>query len=223
MSDTISTYVRDKDYNVTGIKYTDEAVIAKQLFIIGLPDYVIAAINSKGTDTNTFLSKLNDTLLLTGAHDETDKVDNFLKEYLSTYDLSDIYAFNIILKDKLELPVPFGFQKGRAWNSPLDNDLKEATDRIVNHYNDNDLDLGSILMSKINNVNQLTFEIKSSENALFVLPKKGFTNFITKNVTDFKSYFLNFILISMRKLYGEKVTYNSHVFRTFSRLVYQRD
>lgn len=215
------SYVLDNHENRIGIKYSDTAELAKELFTIGLPDYILSAINSKGTDTNTFLSRLNDTILVPGACNDDTLVSNFLKEYLSSYDISDIYAFNRILREKLELFIPSGFCQEYGFNVQDTGAAKEAMDRLVNHYNDNDLDLGNILMSKINNVNQLPFEIKSSENCIFILPKKGFTNFITKNVTDFKSYFLNFILIFMRKLYGEKATYNSTAFRTFSRLVYQ--
>lgn len=213
--------VVDSQFNTTGIKYSDTAEVAKELFLIGLPDYVLAAINSKGTDTNTFLSRLNDTLLVTGSCTDNIATSNFLKEYLSTYDISDIYAFNIILKEKLELPIPSGFIQEYAYNSQQTGSAKEATDRLVNHYNDDDLDLSSILVSKINNAIDLPFEIKSSENCLFIVPKKGFSNFVTKNIPEFKSYFLNFILIFMRKLYGEKATYQSIAFRTFSRLVYQ--
>lgn len=210
----------DNQFNTVGIKYSDTAEVAKELFIIGLPDYILAAINSKGTDTNTFLSRLNDTLLVTGNFFDNDSVSNFLKEYLSTYDISDIYTFNRILSEKLELPIPSGFRQEYAYNAYESEAGKQSSDRIVNHYNDDELNLVSILVSKINNVNILPFEIKSSERCIFILPKKGFTNFITKNVSEFKTYFLNFILIFMRKLYGEKATYNSDVFRTFSRLVY---
>ena len=210
--------IKNSNSQITNISYTDEAVMTKQLFIIGIPDYLLAAVNSKGVTTNTFLSMINDTLTRDNFGLE---IDSFFKNYLSKYDVTDIYAFNIILRDKLELPIPISFQNGRAYNAPLDNETSDATKRLINIYNDDTLDLSNILMSKINNISQLPFEIKSSENCLFVLPKKGFTNFITKNISEFKSYFMNFILIYMRKLYGEKVTYSSDVFRNFSRLVYQ--
>lgn len=200
------------------VKQIGTAENAKMIYIIGIPDYIISAINSKGTDTETFLNKFNDIIVSSNQLEFRETVKAFLEGYLTKYDISDIYSFNSILRDNLNLEE---VEVGITYPDIDDNgDKKESTTRLINHYNDNDLDLGSILMSKINNNDKLPFEIKSTENCLFILPKKGFTNFITKNIKIFQFYFLNFIIITLRKLYGEKVAYDSIAFRTFSRLVY---
>lgn len=200
------------------VKHTDTAENAKTIYILGIPDYIISAINSKGTDTETFLNKFNDILVSSSDLEHNETVKTFLESYLTKYDISDIYSFNTILRENLNLEEV----ENCVLNSNIQDDeaRKESLTRIINHYTDNDLDLGNILMSKINSNDKLPFDIKSTENCLFILPKKGFTNFITKNIQRFQFYFLNFIIINLRKLYGEKVAYNSLAFRTFSRLVY---
>lgn len=202
------------------VKQIGTAENAKKIYIIGIPDYIMSAINSKGTDTNTFLNKFNDILVTSNETEIVTSIKTFLGEYLTKYDISDVYSINTILRERLNLEeVEYGIT--HSSNSEEDSG-RESMNRVINHYNDNDLDLGSILMSKINSNDKLPFDIKSTENCLFILPKKGFTNFITKNIENFQTYFLNFIIITLRKLYGEKVAYNSLAFRTFSRLVFSK-
>lgn len=215
-----------KEYNpitdTTIKKVLDTAELSKKVFILGIPDYVISAVNSKGIDTVIFLNKINDFLINDiSVSFDYQTFEKFLNDFISKYDITDIYMLNYILIKNLELKNvildsanPFGLENDSKY------DFKENMNKFINHYFDSDLDLGNILMSKINNITNLPFEIKSSENCLFVLPKKGFTNFIVNNVEDFKTYFLNYLIMIIRKLYGDKIAYTSDVFRSFSRLVY---
>lgn len=189
----------------------------RSLNIIGVPDYILRAFNSKGTDFNKFVNEIE--ALIIKDNKETNLL-NYFKENLSKYDVSDFLVFNSILEDNLELPVLFNSEIVKNIVRP--DELVDANARIINLYNNDTINIENIIMSKINNNNKLPFSLKSSNNCLFIIPQSGFTNFIVKNVKEFKLFTLNVILIWLKNNFGDELTYSNKLFKTFGRLVYTK-
>lgn len=183
----------------------DEVVNTRSTYIVGIPDYLLSTLASRGIDNNTLFSKIDDNL-----KQNNGDVWKLLEDNLSKYDLVDFYTFNKMLDDTLEIPTVV-----------LGNADVEARTRIINHYRDMSTDLSQFIMNNKDGSNA-PFRIECSGNCLFIIPKPGFGNVFVTDTLNFKIQMLNYLTIIMRKSFGDELTYNGETFRRLSRLVYSK-
>lgn len=176
--------------------------------ILFIPDYVLASLNARGLDFVKFSSEVDKLVVNKEVNTEGALLD-LLRSKLSKYDVEDVIASNVIAKNHLGLEEVI---------------IKSFInyERVITNLVDKDVNLKNIIVSSTTNTGiDVPFRFMGSETTVFVVLQNGFLNFITYNIVEFKTWFLNILVNYLVKVCGEKELFSSNIFADFNKLTYR--
>lgn len=176
--------------------------------LLFIPEYVLLSLDARGLDFNKFSSEV-DKIVVDKTVNTEGVVLDLLRSKLSKYDVEDVIASNVIAKNHLGIEEVM-----------IKNFIKY--DRVITNLVDKNVNLREIIMSSATNASiNVPFRFMGSETTVFVVLQNGFLNFITYNIVEFKTWFLNILINYLVKVCGEKELLSSNVFADFNKLVYR--
>lgn len=176
--------------------------------LVFIPQYILNTYSARGKSFNQLVQDIDRIMLDKDINKETALIEYFNKS-LSKYDVNDILGSNVIASKYLDLTNSLIIKK--------DCDYARTITNLVSP----DINIKEIIMSSTNNNGvEVPFQFLVSETTVFVVLQIGFCNFISYNVIEFKTWFLNILVNYLIKVCEEKKFLRSQLFHDFNKLVY---
>lgn len=208
--------------------------------IVMVPDYLIKTFEASNI-TLEVLDKAFSNYEVVKLRDNTNEyIDRLFKEKVSKNDIIDLLMANRLLNSHL-LPEVVGeplevkSNTGEVLKQPdfnglagfIKNDLSfymgitydmyKYESEFISLYMNNKININTIIMNEDNDSYKQLFELKVTDNTVYVILHSGFTNFIPYSVYEFKSYFLKKLMNCVVNAFGEETVFNSGFFKSYLR------
>lgn len=214
----------------------------KKFSVVFIPDYLVTTLETKGKslrDIDSIVGKIGTSELIYTRDVTSRTLENenirvlnewFIKN-MSKMDILDLITANdIFFENILDIRrVRYKNENDRhigtfnyVYNAlpealHYNLDSKQKLD-LISHYQNKDVDLNTIIMSRDTNTDSVVWSMVVTENTLFIVMHPGFSNFIVYNNLKFKEYFVTRLVDCLFKMFGEDAVVNHRIFKSFIRL-----